>query len=148
MKDLDNLDLTTLIPHRGESVLIDRVLDHDGKSTTTRVVVGSQPWLVRREGGIAPWLVVEYMAQSVATHEGLLEQVEGRPPPIGFLVSVVRLKLDLDRLRPGEELNVHTMRLRGRPELGVISHTCAVHRPGESGRPLAQGRLSIAIPRQ
>ena len=150
MDSVESLDIASLIPHCGESILLDRVVDHDRKSTTTSIVVGSQPWLIRSDGSVAPWLGIEYMAQSIAAHEGMIARSEGRRIPLGFLVSVTSFKLYERVLQPGERLEVHTTRVRGRPGLGVLSHTCTLHRSDAKGTRelLAQARLSISIPKQ
>ncbi len=147
MTALESLDLTTLIPHRGESILIDRVIEHDAESTTTRIITGSQSWLVREDSSIAPWIGVEYMAQSIAAHEGILARKAGHAPPLGFLVSVVAFELHERELQCGERLEVRTTRVRGRPGLGVLSHSCTLYRAGAESAVIATGRLSISIPK-
>lgn len=149
MNAVDSLDLSSLIPHRGESILLDRVVGHDGKSTTVSIIVGSQSWLLREDGTVAPWLGIEYMAQSVAAHEGILARKNGLSPPLGFLVSVVAWKLLDSRLICGERLEVQTTRVRGRPELGALSHRSSLYRNGAGGQRelVATGRLSFSIPK-
>lgn len=150
MDATESLDIASLIPHGDESLLLDGVVDHDCKSTTTCVVVGSQPWLTRSDGSVAPWLGIEYMAQSIAVHEGIIARSEGRKIPLGFLVLVTSFKLHESVLQRGERLEVQTTRVRGRPGLGVLSHTCTLYRSGaDSSRDvIAEGRLSISIPKQ
>jgi len=136
-----------LIPHCGESILLDRVLKHDGDSTTTRVIVRSQRWLRRRDGSVASWLAIEYMAQCIAAHEGMLARADGRVLPLGFLVGVKRLRLGAPRFDRDEELRVWTRRIRGRPGLGVLSHSCIISREGDGPGvdPIAEGRLTIVV---
>lgn len=143
----DRLDLATLIPHRGESLLLDRIIDHDDECTVARVVVGSRSCLLREDDTVPSWLVVEYMAQTIAVHEGFIARSEGRTLEIGFLVTVVGLEIQPVTLRSGQALQVHARRVRGRPGLGVVSHHCTLHRCGEGDRLeiIADGRLSIAI---
>jgi predicted hotdog family 3-hydroxylacyl-ACP dehydratase len=141
--------VSELIPHRGEVLLLDRVLNHDGESTTVRVVVDHQTWLKRENGSVATWVAVEYMAQCIAAHEGIRAHLEGRPPVRGSLATAVGVRLHRSCFEPGELLRVRTQRVRGRPGLGVLSHFCTVHEDGEAreGQLLAEGRLSISIPR-
>jgi predicted hotdog family 3-hydroxylacyl-ACP dehydratase len=138
-----------LIPHRGHALLLDRVLEHDGESTTARVAVGRQTWLKSEDGSVAAWVALEYMAQCVAAHEGVRALLEGRPPVRGSLAAAVGVRLHRSRFEPGELLRVRTRRVRGRPGLGVISHWCTIHEDGEAneGELLAEGRLSISIPK-
>lgn len=143
----DQVDLATLTPHGGESLLLDRILHHDADSTIARVVVGSRSGLLRDDGSVPAWLVVEYMAQAIAVHEGFAARDEGRSLELGFLVTVVGLEFASAELTPGDVLEIHTRRTRGRPGLGVVSHHCTAHREGsvDPRDPIATGRLSIAI---
>ncbi len=143
----DRIDLSTLIPHRGESLLLDRIIDHDDECTIAGVVVGSRSSLLREDGTVPTWLAVEYMAQTIAVHEGFIARSEGRTLEIGFLVTVVGLEIQPVTLQSGQVLRVHARRARGRPGLGVVSHHCTLHRCGEGDRLeiIAKGRLSIAI---
>ena len=149
MSDVEAPPIEELIPHRGESILLDRVIAHDRESTTVELIVGSQRWLTQRDGSVASWLAVEYMAQCVAAHEGMLARAEGRILSLGFLVSVTRLRLGASRFRGDEQLRVSARRIRGRPGLGVLSHACAIFAASDDpeAEPVAEGRLSIAVER-
>lgn len=136
------------IPHSGRSLLLDCVVAHDGETTTTRIIVGGQPWLVRQDGTVGAWMTVEYMAQSVAAHESILATAESRTLPAGFLMSVLGLSLRQPVFRCGEVLEVTTRRVRGRPALGAMSHQCTMSRCDGDGTTtlIADGRLSTSIP--
>ncbi len=136
-----------LLPHQGKVLLLDRVLEHDPVSTTTRVSIERQAWLKREDGSVASWVALEYMAQCIATHEGIRAYLSGSPPVPGSLAAVVGVRLYRSYFEAGELLRVRTLRARGRLGLGVISHYCTVHedRPSGEGQLLAEGRLSIAI---
>ncbi len=149
MSGVEAPPIEELIPHRGESILLDRVIAHDGESTTATLIVGSQRWLRQGDGSVPSWLAIEYMAQCVAAHEGLLARAEGRRLPLGFLASVTRLRLGISRFRGDEQLRVRARRIRGRPSLGVLSHACAIFAESDDPElaPIAEGRLSIALER-
>jgi predicted hotdog family 3-hydroxylacyl-ACP dehydratase len=138
--------VTELIPHRGALLLIDRVLEHDGGSTTVRVLAGAGGWLQRGDGTVPPWLALEYMAQCSAAHEGLRARAEGRDLPRGFLVSAQRVKLQGSGFRCDEVLRVSARLVRGRPGLGALSYLCSIWGdPGGSPDPIAEGRLSVSL---
>ncbi len=139
--------VSELVPHRGIILLLDRILEHDGKSTAAQVSVERQNWLKRSGGSVGSWLAVEYMAQCIAAHEGLLARAEGRPLPRGFLVAVSGLRLYQPEFEAGDVLRVSARKLRGRHGLGVLSHTCTIHKDfdAEDARLLAEGRLSISV---
>jgi predicted hotdog family 3-hydroxylacyl-ACP dehydratase len=149
-----------LMPHRGTVVLLHRILRHDSESTDALISIAKQKWLKDENGTVAGSLAVEYMAQCVAAHEGLLALDEGRPPPTGFLVGVTGLRLEVAEFAADAELCVRSRRVRGRPSLGALSHQCELYldrsdpdRPidsssrDEPGPLLAEGRLSVSVPR-
>jgi predicted hotdog family 3-hydroxylacyl-ACP dehydratase len=148
--DEDFPAIEELIPHRGPVVLLDRILHHQPRFTEARVSIAKQRWLERDDGSVAGWLAVEYMAQCVAAHEGLLARAEGRPPPAGYLVGVTRLRLEVAEFDADAFLIVRSERVRGRPSLGALSHHCQL-RPeradGEVGPLWAEARLSVSVPR-
>ena len=149
MKVNDLPPMRELLPHQGKVLLLDRVLEHDPESTTTRVSIEHQTWLKREDGSVASWVALEYMAQCIAAHEGIRAYLSGSPPVPGSLAAVVGVRLYRSYFRAGEVLRVRTRLVRGRPGLGVISHFCTVHedRPTGEGQLLVEGRLSIAIPK-
>jgi len=136
--------VSELVPHAGDAILIDRIVSHSPAETRVEVVVGSRPALRAADGSVPAWLAVEFMAQGIAAHEGLLEWSEGRPIPVGFLISVNGADLKTDFFAADEVLTVSARRVRGRPGLGVISHQCAVFRT-RNGESVATGRLAIAV---
>ena len=139
--------VSDLVFYRGEMVLLDRLLEHDGKSTAARVAAGGRRWLRRADGSVPPWLVLEYMAQCIAVHEGLLARTEGRPLPRGLLVGVSGLRFQHAHFGAESVLRVSASRVGGRPGLGFLSHACRVHAndTGREGALLAEGRLSVAV---
>jgi len=141
--------IESLMPHRDPVVLLDRILRHDSESTDVLVSIAKQKWLKNEDGSVCGSLAVEYMAQCVAAHEGLLALDEGRPPPKGFLVGVTGLNLEVPKFDADAELRIQSRRVRGRPSLGALSHQCELYLGRlESGRLLAQGRLSVSVPRE
>ena len=138
-----------LVPHRGESLLLDCVLEHDDESTVVRVVVGSRKCLAKADGTIAPWVALEYMSQCVAARESLLAEDDSGPPTPGYLTAAVGVHLYRSRFEAGERLRVRTRRARGRLGLGVFSHFCTIHRENAAveGSLLAEGRPTISIPK-
>jgi predicted hotdog family 3-hydroxylacyl-ACP dehydratase len=140
--------ISELVPHSGEIVLLERVLEHDGESTVTRVVVGSRALLRREDGSVPSWLALEYMAQCAAAHEGILARAEGRPPVPGFLVRAVEFRFYRSRFECDELLRVRARRIHGRLGLGVLSHLCTIHAEGggKDEALLAEGRLTVSLP--
>jgi predicted hotdog family 3-hydroxylacyl-ACP dehydratase len=141
------LPVAELIPHHGDSILLSRVTHHDADATRASVVVSDQRWLKRPDGSVASWLAVEYMAQCIGAHEGLVAHEECRQIDVGFLVRVSELRLTVPRFERDDVLEVRTRRVRGRPGIGALAHQCSIHRMDDREELLAEGRLMLAIPR-
>ena len=100
--------VSELLPHQGKVLLLDRVLEHDAQSTTTRVSIERQTWLKRDDGSVASWVALEYMAQCIAAHEGIRAHLRGVPPFRGSLAAAVGVRLYRSYFEAGEFLRVHT----------------------------------------
>ena len=135
--------LEELIPHRGVSLLIDRVIAYDGKATTCLVDLEKQTWMKQADGSLPNWLVVEYMAQCMAVHEAILAWLEGRRPDLGLLAAVSDLKIHEPILAPGQTLRVRATRLRGSRAVKAFTHGC--HAFGENKETIAEGRITVAL---
>ena len=138
-----------MLPHRGASLLIDRVLEHDGDSTTVLATVRSPSWLSNGAGDAPPWLAVEFMAQCAGAHEGIVRPTPGKPPE-GYLVSVTKLYLHCASFRADERLRVRARLLRHSPGIGISRYLCEIDSEQESGEParVAEGTINILIPAQ
>ena len=149
MADIEAPPISELVPHHGASMLLDRVIAHERRRTVVGVMAGSQRWLRGRDGSTASWLAVEYMAQCVAAHEGLLALAEGRARWDGFLVRVRGLQLGLPSFPSGQQLRVEAKWVRGREGLGILSYDCEILAEGEApgDNRLAEGCLSFAVER-
>ena len=95
MTDLDHAAIAGRIPHAGAMCLLERVLDWDasGLACLGRVVTGDDgPHPLARVGRLPSVAAIEYAAQAMALHGGLiLEQAgDGNPPPPsrGFLAGL------------------------------------------------------------
>ena len=91
LTELTGFTLEDLLPHRGDMLLIDDVLEVDAGSALTETVVDkSFPMAV--EGGVPPLIMVELAAQTAGVCNGLTRiKKEGRDSSkMGWLVGVKR----------------------------------------------------------
>ena len=140
-------DLVEILPHRGDSVLIDHVVDQTDNVATVVVLVGDSPWFCGSGGQVAPWVSIEYMAQAAAANEGIMAVKAQQLPRPGYLVSVKALRLPPAPFDSGDQLWIVSERIGGRPGLGVFSHRCSLYLddPNCGSEPVAEGRFSVAI---
>ncbi len=109
-----------LLPHDGDMVLLDRVLEYDEDSLIAEVVVRSDGLF--DDGKTAPaWLGIEYMAQTVAAHGGMMCYLAGRPIDLGFLLGTRRYNSNVAFFTVGTRLIVQVERCIQDQGLGVFS---------------------------
>jgi len=139
---LDRAGIAARIPHSGSMCLLDQLERWDAEAihcSTTSHLLPSNP--LRSAGGLMAPNAIEYAAQAMALHGGLLA-VEGEPPSAGFLASARNVRFAVARLDtvPGA-LQVHARRLSGdaRQVLYEFNLTDAL------GAPLADGRAVVVL---
>lgn len=89
--------------------------------------------------GVPAYVGVEYMAQCIAVHAGVRAHLEGKPPPIGFLLGSRKLELREGYLEQGRAYTAGCRQiLRGGDGMG--SFDCTIT---NEGRPIASARLAV-----
>jgi predicted hotdog family 3-hydroxylacyl-ACP dehydratase len=144
LADPDFPPVAQLLPHRGRMVLLTRVLAHAREGTSCTVAIDAQDLFRAHDGTIASWIGVEYMAQCVAAHAGLIGRAAQREPRVGYLVSSRRLRFHVPRFDAGQTLRVSASQLWG-GEQGLVAFQCKVEDHG-SGALLVEGRLNCYMP--
>jgi predicted hotdog family 3-hydroxylacyl-ACP dehydratase len=134
--------IEALIPHRGTMCLLERLESWDAGAihcTTSTHRLSDNP--LRTASGLMAPNAIEYAAQAMALHGGLL-MAEGETPSAGFIASVRNVRFAVTRLDdvPGD-LQVRAKRLSGdaRQVLYEFSVTDA------NGAALADGRAVVVL---
>ena len=130
------------IPHRGSMCLLERLEGWDAEtircSTTTHRQADNP---LRTASGLLAPNAIEYAAQSMALHGGLLAS-EGATPSAGFLASTRGVRTTVARLDEVEgRLQVEARRLSGDARQVMYEFWL---RDGE-GRALADGRAVVVL---
>lgn len=118
-----------LLPHAGGMMLLERVIAFDNDAMTAEVIVRGDG-LFGDSRSIPAWLAIEYMAQTVAAHSGMMCKMAGKPLNVGFLLGTRRFHCNVDRLAVGAVLTVTVKRLIQDQGLGVFD--CDVTAEGVS----------------
>jgi predicted hotdog family 3-hydroxylacyl-ACP dehydratase len=139
---LDRAGIAARIPHSGSMCLLDRLERWDAEAihcSTTSHLLPDHP--LRSAGGLMAPNAIEYAAQAMALHGGLLA-VEGEPPSAGFLASARNVCFTVARLDtvPGA-LQVHARRLSGDARQVLYEFNLTDAR----GAPLADGRAVVVL---
>jgi predicted hotdog family 3-hydroxylacyl-ACP dehydratase len=123
-------------------LLVGPVLEHRPEFTRCRVAVARSALFARGDGRVPAWVALEWMAQCVAAHGGLVARALGLPVRPGLFLGTRGVSFAADDFGSEEVLEVCARHLRG--ELGLVSFACRLERPGE-GAALAEGSLSVFV---
>ncbi|OUM01862.1 hydroxymyristoyl-ACP dehydratase [Variovorax sp. JS1663] len=141
-QQLDRAGIARLIPHSGSMCLLERLESWDAQHihcSTGSHREADNP--LRTAGGLLSPNAIEYAAQAMALHGGLIAK-EGSEPSAGFLASARNVRLAVTRLDGIEgALQVHAQRVSG--DASQILYEFAVK--DEAGRALAEGRAVVVL---
>lgn len=138
-----SLPLVDLVSHRPPMLLLDEVLAHDPRRTTCRTTIREDALFRGPDGLVPAWAGLEYMAQCIAVHAGLLARAEGRRPPLGLLIGSRRVDFHGAGFPCGQVLHVVAEHVWG--ETGLAAFECRVD-DADTGRVLAEGALKVFAP--
>lgn len=131
-----------LLPHRGRAVLLDRVLAHDARTTVCAVDPAASVAFLDADGFVPASVGLEYMAQTIAAHGGLLARERGEPVRPGFFLGSRRIDFCVARFAPGQVLEVTATHVRGATR--ALAFDCAIRR--EAGAPpMVSGVLTVYL---
>jgi predicted hotdog family 3-hydroxylacyl-ACP dehydratase len=134
--------LCQLIPHHGTMCLLDTVERWDETSilcTTASHRDAKNP--LRRDNRLDAICGLEYAAQAMAVHVGLLDQSKERRLTVGYLGAVKNLMLQATRLDDVKgDLTVQATRLVGEVDCFIYAFRVSAER-----QELLEGRASIFL---
>ena len=64
------VDVAPLLPHSGNMVLLDEILDYDEESLQGRATIREDHVFLRPEGVVPAWMAMEILAQGIAAFDG------------------------------------------------------------------------------
>jgi len=109
-----------LVPHDGTMLLLDEIIEYDKESLVAEVVVRDDG-LFNEGNSVPAWLGIEYMAQTVAAHGGMLCVLAGKPIQLGFLLGTRRYNCNVATFKVGMRLTVRVKRFMEDQGLGVFN---------------------------
>jgi predicted hotdog family 3-hydroxylacyl-ACP dehydratase len=141
MESLSSGHIERLIPHRGATRLLDRVL-HVGDDQVVAEVDVPFDGLFVRDGAVPSWVGIEYMAQAVAAWAGARARKQGGEPRAGLLLGTRRYEAHCDAFASGARLRIEAQcELIGANGLGQFDCRITL-----DGRELAASRISVLDP--
>ncbi|WP_243302463.1 hypothetical protein [Geothrix oryzisoli] len=132
-----------LLPHRGPSLLLGRILEISGEHCLASARVEPGAWYLDDRGEAPAWLALEWMAQAASAFSGNRHLQAGRAPRIGFLLGTRRFETVVSAFPPGTEFEVEA-RLIFLDEAGPSAFACQVRHGAET---LARATLkAVEVP--
>lgn len=133
--------IETILPHSGSIIVLSRVVAHSEESTECEADVDSSCIFTDKEGQVPGYVALEYMAQTIGAHAGLIAHAQGEKIRVGFVLGSRRLTINVSHLPQG------TLRIRARKlwmdeKMGMFE--CEM--VDESGKVLAKGGLNVYQP--
>ena len=107
---IENGELLALLPHSGKMLLISRVLEYSVPRRTLRSEYDLTENCLFYDpalDGVPLWMSFEFMAQAVSALSGITGRVMGKPPMIGFILSVSSFEIKFPLVKPGDTVCVH-----------------------------------------
>jgi predicted hotdog family 3-hydroxylacyl-ACP dehydratase len=132
-----------VLPHGESMVLLDKILFHKANKTNCLVVIKRDALFSDETGKVATWVGLEYMAQCVAVHAGLIAKSKGEDIKIGYWIGSRKISFDTDFFHQNQALIIKTNKVWQDAQLG--SFECSII-DKISGNKLMGGLLSFFLP--
>lgn len=131
-----------LLAHRGNMLLVDRVLQREGN--TIRVLARTDPaaWYAVADGAMPAWVGIELMAQAVAALVGLSAYETGQPPRQGMLLGSREYRSSRPAFPAGTDLVVVATEVF-KEDNGLAAFDAAIELDGEA---VARATLKVYEP--
>lgn len=115
-----------LVPHTGQAVLLDEVLEEDALGITAAVcIVRSHPFYSETLGGVPTWVGIELMAQAIAAYAGLIGLREDKQPRAGYLLGTRRFRPTIPAFPEGMRLTIRA-KLQYLEDSGLAAYDCSI----------------------
>lgn len=138
---IEHWPMQELLPHAGEMILLDTVLEADEERIVCRRRVCAGGLFNAANGSLPAWAGVELMAQSVAAWAGWQAKREQQPVRLGFLLGTRHYQCDVDVFPVNSELTIEAVR-SFHDDNGMGVFACRIDAPGIH----AEARLTVFSP--
>lgn len=137
--------MESLIAHRGNMLLLDRLLHADAESCIAEYVPQAGQWYSDADGNMPAWIGLELMAQTIAAYVGFQKHASGLPPKQGVLLGTRSYKAVVPVYLAGAALQVEA-RVSFRDESGLGAFECTIRRAEAPEEALATSTLKVYEP--
>ena len=136
-------EISRLIPHRDNMMMLDRVLAAAEESLSATVTITSQSMFFdEHQNAVGAWIGIEYMAQAIAAFEGLQALQRDEPVKVGFLLGSRRYESHCSGFMLGSVLRVDVQRVVEHSN-GLAAFECSI---SESDKLLVTATVTVFKP--
>lgn len=114
-----------VLPHRGNMLLIDRLLEFSHESLIAEYSPKADAWYADTEGNMPAWIGLELMAQAVAAHVGVLKLNEKKPQKNGVLVGTRRYSAAVPIFTANMPMQIHAT-IFYQDISGIAAYDCSI----------------------
>lgn len=119
----NSLDVREFLPHTGNMVLLDRILEVGDNYLIALAEVRGDGWLLGNEYFVPASAGLEYMAQAIAAYVGYNAKQNNQPVRLGFLLGTRQYTSSVDKFAVGEQLIIQVEKIMQDELLGVFDCT-------------------------
>ncbi|WP_349019715.1 hotdog family protein [Methyloglobulus sp.] len=116
---IDYNDVASLIPHSGQLVLLDKVVEFNDEKLVAEMTVRGDG-LFGNDKNVPAWAGIEYMAQAVGVYAGIKSKLAGEPIKLGYLLGTRRFSSNVASFVVGTELTINVKVIIQDDKLGAF----------------------------
>ncbi|MEQ1738745.1 MAG: hotdog family protein [Methyloglobulus sp.] len=116
---IDYNDVASLIPHSGQMVLLDKVVEFNDENLIAEMTVRDDG-LFGNENEVPAWVGIEYMAQAIGAYAGIKSKLAGEPIKLGYLLGTRRFSSNVASFDAGTELTINVKVIIQDDKLGAF----------------------------
>jgi len=111
---IDKQELLTLIPHRGEMMMLSRVIKYDTKEKSIEAeydITEDCLFFDSAKNGVPSWTGFELIAQAVSAFIGIRDRENGIPPKEGYILGISDMRMGLPILKNNSIITIKSIEL-------------------------------------
>jgi len=118
-----DISINDLVPHDGNIILIDQLLEAGLMSAKALVTVRNNGVFIGDQSAVLAWAGIEYMAQTIAAYAGFLALQMNEEVKLGFLLGARKYLSPKSRFNCGEALTISVDKIL-QDENGLATFNC------------------------
>jgi len=141
--DYTKIDVETLLPHSGDMVLIDKMLEYGDDYGVSEVKVRSSSKFYDQDiNGIHCAIGLEWMAQTIAAIAGITALQNNKPVQVGFLLGSRKYEPSINVFKLDDEFVIRAKQLY-REDNGLGAFECSIH---QGDKLIVESKLNVFAP--